>query len=115
MMRGTGAVAALVMASTVALSAGCTSDHRPRVVASRQPVRVDASVAQFRYAEGTPDLRAGVTNPGERTIRVSSATISWDGFGFPPVRIPDPQTLPGNTAAFTIAYGAPRCGHRPEG
>ena len=114
-MRGARAVAVLVLVSAVALLAGCTTAaDQPTGGPSRHPLRVDASVAQFRFDEGTPDLRAGVTNDGDQTIRVSSATISWDGFAFPTVPIEDPETLPGNTAAFTIAYGAPRCDRPPQ-
>ena len=72
-------------------------------------------MAQFRFDEGTRHLRAGVTNNSKRDIRVSSATIAWDGFRFPKVPITDDLVKPGLTAAFEIAYGAPRCSREPTG
>ena len=54
--------------------------HRPAA-----PLRLDASVAQFRFDEGTRNLKAGVTNHTDHDIRVSRATLSWDGFAFPTV------------------------------
>jgi len=116
LMWGARAVASVVLCSAVVLPAGCTSSthQQPTADASAHPLRLDASVAQFRFDEGTRNLSAGVTNKGDRTIRVSSVTINWDGFAFPTVPIPDPETLPGNTAALTIAYGAARCDHPPR-
>jgi hypothetical protein len=114
--RGARAVATLLLCAGGALPAGCTSSaDQPPGGATGHPLQLDASVAQFRFSEGTRDLSAGITNMGDRTIRVSAATISWEGFAFPTVPIPDPETLPGNTAAFTIAYGAPRCDRPPQG
>jgi hypothetical protein len=72
-------------------------------------LRLHASVAQFRFDEGTHNLKAGVTNSGRSDIRVDRATIVWPGFAFPTVELPDDPVPPGETAAFTIAYGAPRC------
>ena len=92
--------------------AGCTSaptPPRPTPTAARAAPRLDASVAQFRFDEGTRRLKAGVTNQGDTGIRVSRATIDWGALAFPTVRVPDPVALPGQTAAFTISYGAPRC------
>jgi urease beta subunit len=73
-------------------------------------------VAQFRFDEGTRRLSAGVTNRGERAVRVSSATISWAGFAFPTVPLTDPQAdaQPGQSVAFTIRYGAARCDSPPR-
>jgi urease beta subunit len=102
------------------LLGSCTSSSppkdRPRA-APPAPLRLHASVAQFRFDEGTRNLRAGVSNLGDRAVRVSSATISWDGFAFPTVPIPDPQAdaQPGQSVAFTIKYGAARCGVPPHG
>jgi hypothetical protein len=75
---------------------------------------LDASVTQFRYQEGTRNLKAGVTNNSARDIRVSSATIAWDGLAFPAVRLTDDPVHPGQTAAFQIAYGAPACTGEPS-
>ena len=97
------------------LAAGCTPTHgngEPGADASRPVVDVtelDASVTQTRFAEGTQDLHAGVTNNTERTLNISSATIRWRGLDFPTITIDDPVIPPGQTAAFTIRYGAPRC------
>src|SRR3954449_2927274 len=91
-------------------AAGCTSTPKPDPAVPEVPSgQLDASVAQFRFDEGTRHLRAGVTNNSKRDIRVSSATIAWDGFMFPKVPIADDLVKPGLTAAFEIAYGAPRC------
>ena len=97
--------------------AGCTSAPTPpgpTPPAARAALRLDASVAQFRFDEGSRRLKAGVTNQGDTGIRVSRATIVWGALAFPTVRVPDPVALPGQTAAFTISYGAPRC-PRPAG
>ncbi len=106
-----GPLVALVL--TLLALAGCTSTPAPPEPARTKP-RLDASVAQFRFDEGTRRLKAGVTNRGDTAIRVSRATIAWDALAFPTVRVPDPVALPGQTAAFTISYGAPRC-PRPDG
>ncbi len=98
----------------VALSAtGCSADRAPASRHGAAALRLDASVAQFRFDEGTRNLKAGVTNNGDRDIRVSQATILWDGFAFPTVPIPGDAVEPGQTAAFTIRYGAPRCDRPP--
>jgi hypothetical protein len=80
-------------------------------VPSRQ---LDASIAQFRFDEGTRRLKAGVTNRGDRPVSVTAATIDWPPLAFPQVRLPAAPVPPGQTAAFTISYGAARCG-RPVG
>ena len=72
-------------------------------------LRLVASVAQFRFDEGTRNLKAGVTNDSDEDIRVSQATIAWDGFAFPTVPVAGGVVHPGQTAAFSIAYGAPEC------
>ncbi len=109
------AAALAAAAVPLALLAGCSADRPPAPAAptSTAPVRLDASVAQFRFDEGTRNLKAGVTNHTDHDIRVSRATLSWDGFAFPTVPLPDDAVHPGQTAAFTIAYGAARCGRAP--
>ena len=112
--RGGAAAAALVVALGVAV-AGCTSAPapapRPAPVSSRQ---LDASVAQFRFDEGTRRLKAGVSNRSNRPVSVTEATIDWPPLAFPQVRLSSEPVLPGQTAAFTISYGTARCG-RPVG
>jgi hypothetical protein len=76
--------------------------------------RLHASVNQFRNQEGTRQLKAGITNNGRTEIRVTRATIDWPGLEFPTVRMPDDAVLPGQTAAFTIEYGQPRCDRPPS-
>jgi hypothetical protein len=115
-MSRTRAAALAAAAVPLALLAGCSADRPPAAPASPTSTaapRLDASVAQFRFDEGTRNLKAGVTNNGDHDIRVSQATISWDGFAFPTVPLTDAAVLPGQTAAFTIAYGAARCGQPP--
>ena len=115
-MSRTRAAALAAAAVPLALLAGCSADRPPAAPASPTSTaapHLDASVAQFRFDEGTRNLKAGVTNNGDHDIRVSQATISWDGFAFPTVPLTDGAVLPGQTAAFTIAYGAARCGQPP--
>ena len=109
------AAALAAAAVPLALLAGCSADRPPAPASptSTAPLRLDASVAQFRFDEGTRNLKAGVTNHSDHDIRVSRATLSWDGFAFPTVPLPDDAVHPGQTAAFTIAYGAARCGQPP--
>ena len=92
---------------------GCSADRPPGDPTASAPLRLDASVAQFRFDEGTRNLKAGVTNDGDHDIRVSQATIAWDGFAFPTVPLAGGAVHPGQTAAFTIAYGAAQCGRPP--
>ena len=107
--RTSHAVVALALLIAACVT-GCTSQpDRPSPIERVPDARLDASVAQFRFDEGTRNLRAGVTNNSDRDIRVTSATIVWDGFAFPEVPITDDLVKPGLTAAFQIAYGAPRC------
>lgn len=107
------------------MSAGCTTTP-PRPAASTRsapssspplrplsPLRLDASVAQFRFDEGTSNLKAGVTNTSRRDIRVTRATIRWDALAFATVVLPGDAVHPGQTAAFTITYGRVRCARAP--
>jgi hypothetical protein len=113
---------AAVLAGLAGTVTGCTSGGPAPAsstpsgqgVAEVPASALDASVTQFRYDEGTRNLKAGVTNNSARTIRVSSATIDWDGMAFPTVRVPDDPVQPGQTAAFRIAYGAPACTGEPS-
>ncbi len=97
----------LTRLSVLVLLAGCTAG--PTAHAPPRARHLDASVTQFRFDEGTRNLKAGVTNNGSGDIRVTRATIRWGGLAFPTVSLPDEAIHPGQTAAFTIAYGAPRC------
>jgi hypothetical protein len=94
------------------VAAGCTGSSAggADTVDTRTLV---ASVTQHRFAEGTPDLLAGITNAGTRDVRITSATIRWPGFAFPTVTIDEPTVPPTQTAAFTVAYGHPRCDDEP--
>ncbi len=95
---------------------GCSSGSERRATPDRpQRLRLDASVTQFRFDEGTRNLKAGVTNNGTGAVRVSQATIVWGGFAFPTIPIGGGPVPPGQTAAFTIAYGAPQCSQPPTG
>lgn len=112
-------LAALAVVAGV-LAGGCSASSEPKPgpdpAVPEIPTRsLVASVTQLRFDEGTRNLRAGVTNNSKRDIRVSSATIAWDGFEFPKVKIADDLVKPGNTAAFEIAYGAPECRRPPTG
>ncbi len=100
------------------LLGGCTTGPAPAPdppgdSPRAEPLRLDASVAQFRFDEGTRNLKAGIVNEGRTPVRISAGTIDWDGFAFPTISIPDADIPPGQAAAFTIAYGAPRCDREP--
>ncbi|MEP7089381.1 MAG: hypothetical protein ABI776_04670, partial [Nocardioidaceae bacterium] len=88
-----------------------TTPTRPVVA----PLR--ASIGQFRFDEGTRRLSAGVTNDGAGDIRVTRATVDWAAMAFPTLTLPGDVVHPGQTAAFTIRFGAARCarsvGRRP--
>jgi hypothetical protein len=110
---------ALLLAG-LALASGCTADPQPepsRPAPSQPgaPLRLDASVTQFRYQEGTRSLKAGITNDGTTDIRVRRATIAWDALAFPTVRLDGAPVPPGQTAAFVIDYGRARCAAAPRG
>ena len=113
------AAVGVVCVVLVLLGSGCSSTSGKESSArtsTSQPTtsaRLAASVAQFRFDEGTRHLKAGVTNQGPGDVRVDRATIVWPGFAFPTLRLPDDPVPAGQTAAFTIAYGVPRCGARP--
>jgi hypothetical protein len=107
----------------VAVTAGCTSpggaspEGRRGTAGFPQVATADlgASVTQSRFDEGTPRLRAGVVNGSRRDITVTRATLAWGGFGFSTARLPADPVRPGQAAAFTVEYRAPRCGGAPSG
>jgi hypothetical protein len=103
----------LLALTLLACLAGCSGEPAPRPAPTPAPLDLDASVAQFRFDEGTRNLKAGITNNSDREIRVSQATIVWDALAFPTVPITGGDVPPGQTAAFTIAYGAPQCRQPP--
>jgi len=102
----------VLAASSVLAGAGCSSPSAPNPAPGPGPLV--ASVTQFRFDEGTRNLKAGVTNDSDTDIRVSQATIAWDGFAFPTVPVTGGVVHPGQTAAFSIAYGAPQCSAPPR-
>ena len=77
----------LALAVCSLAGAGCSSPSTPKPAPTPTPLRLVASVAQFRFDEGTRTLKAGVTNDSGEDIRVSQATIAWDGFAFPTVPV----------------------------
>ena len=101
------AVAALLALLAAGVVSGCTAD--PPARPAPHPLRLEASVTQYRFDEGTRTLKAGVSNNGDGDIRVSRATIDWPALAFPEVRLPLEAIHPGQTAAFSIAFGSPRC------
>lgn len=107
-----GARAAAAIALLAALAA-CT----PATAPTPQPPadQLDASVAQFRFDEGTRRLRAGITNDSDREVRVTQASIRWAAMAFPTVDLPGEAVPPGQTAAFRIRYGEARCTGTPSG
>lgn len=102
-----------------ALLIGCTGappDGEPNPSPDPGPPtdRLRASVAQFRFDEGTRRLKAGVTNNSDQDVRVTRATITWGAMVFPTVALTDEPVPPGQTAAFRIDYGRPRCDGVPR-
>lgn len=89
----------------------CTGQPPTRAPVPR--ARLVASVTQFRPDEGTNRLHAGVTNHGPGTVTVGGAQVVWAGFAWPAVRVPPAPVPAGQTAAFVVRYGAPRCTGRP--
>ncbi|HET9828970.1 MAG TPA: hypothetical protein VFQ11_10730 [Nocardioidaceae bacterium] len=101
-----------LLAVLLAASAGgCTAG--PPAGPSPPRLRLEASITQYRFDEGTRNLKAGVSNDGTGDIRVTRATILWAPLAFPVVRLPEETIRPGQTAAFVITYGAPRCAGSP--
>ena len=96
------------------LAAGCSESAGPTPDRST-PLRLDASVTQFRFDEGTRNLKAGRHNNGTATC--GSARPRSCGTASPSrrSRSPDGAVPPGQTAAFTIAYGEPQCSQPPTG
>ena len=105
----------LVLALLLSAPACSAAGHDDGGDAVPSEPRLVASIAQFRFDEGTRRLKAGVTNDGDAEIRVTRATIEWDGLDFPTVPLPDEPVGPSQTAAFTVEYGEPRCSRPPEG
>jgi hypothetical protein len=106
-----GTAAVLALAATAL--AGCTTDDpapaRPATPTAVPARQLEASVAQFRFDEGTRHLRAGISNRGSADVHVSRATIDWPAMGFSTVEVPPDAVPPGQAAAFRIDLGAPRC------
>ena len=73
-----------------------------------------ASAGQFRYDEGTPNVETGITNNSSKPITVTTATISWSGFAWPTVKLPDSPVPPSQTAAFISRFGRPNCTTHPS-
>jgi hypothetical protein len=107
-------VPALLVAALLSC-AGCSADDGTGSQSGTPtgPQRLDASVTQYRYDEGTRNLKAGVSNDGAGDIRVSQATISWSALEFPVVHLRGEAIHPGQTAAFAIRFGAPKCATPP--
>jgi hypothetical protein len=112
MTRSVAAVGGAAAALVFVVGCSSTPEPGPSGVADSS---LEASVAQFRFDEGTRNLKAGVTNGSHQDIVVSRATIRWDGLAFPTVRLPADVVHPGQTAAFDIEYGSAGCDRRPAG
>jgi hypothetical protein len=101
-------LALVLLLASLSACTGASSPAPPPgpTVTARQ---LDASVAQFRFDEGTRHLRAGISNRGSTDVHVSEATIEWPAMAFTVARVPDDAVPPGQAAAFRIDLGAPRC------
>lgn len=104
-------LARLALSVLLGFLVACTA--QPPEPAPTPRARLVASVTQFRPDEGTNMLHAGVTNAGPGTVRVTEARVAWSGFTWPAVRVPATPVPAGQTAAFVVRYGAPRCTGRP--
>lgn len=108
------ALALMVLLALLGAVAACTSPARtPAAPRTTQRAHLVASATQFRPDEGTNRLHAGVTNLGPGPVRVSAARVLWRGFTWSPARVPSAPVPAGQTAAFVVRYGAPRCTGRP--
>jgi uncharacterized protein YceK len=107
----TGCLSVLV---TAVMLTGCsTSAQRPQT--RQDAVRLEASVSQSRFDEGTRRLRAAVTNTGGAEVRLTSATIAWSGFAPDEADFDDAELAPGETAGILLQYGEPHCEGEPKG
>jgi hypothetical protein len=68
------------------------------------------SVSQFRFDEGTRNLRAAITNVSPDPVTVTEATIAWPGFERDVVTLEPAPLAPGDTVGFALQYGDPHCG-----
>jgi hypothetical protein len=84
--------------------------HRPTPPASE----LDASAGQFRFDEGTRNVRTGITNNSSKPITVTTARISWDGFKWSVAKLPKEPVLPNQTAAFISHFGRANCTTTPS-
>ena len=74
-----------------------------------------ASAGQFRFDEGTRNVRTGITNNSSKPITVTTARIRWDGFHWAPAKLPKAPVLPNQTAAFMSHFGRANCARKPSG
>ena len=74
-----------------------------------------ASAGQFRFHEGTRNVRTGITNNSSKPITVTTARISWDGFHWAVAKLPKAPVLPNQTAAFMSHFGRANCAAKPSG
>ncbi len=89
------------------LTTAC-SQGDPARPAGPEPL-LEVSVSQFRFDEGTRNLRAAITNAGTADVTVTEATIAWPGFGRHVADLEPKQLAPGDTVGFSLQYGEPRC------
>ena len=76
---------------------------------------LSASAGQFRFDEGTRNVRTGLTNNSTKPITVTTARISWDGFKWSTAKLPKGPVLPDQTAAFLSHFGRADCTATPSG
>jgi hypothetical protein len=76
---------------------------------------LSASAGQFRFDEGTRNVRTGITNNSSKPITVTTARISWDGFEWSAAKLPKGPVLPDQTAAFISHFGRANCTAKPSG
>lgn len=94
------------------LATACSQDGAARPEAPDPTLEV--SVSQFRFDEGTRNLRAAITNAGKEAVTVTGATIAWPGFGRHVVRLKSEPLAAGDTVGFSLQYGEPRCPPRED-
>jgi len=75
--------------------------------------QLEATAGQFRFDEGTHDVRTGITNNSSKPIKVTTATISWDGFQWETTKLPGEPVPPQQTAAFISRFGRANCATEP--
>ena len=106
---GTPALGLLLSAAVILAGCGGAPTDAEGYSQDQDLRGITASATQTRFEESTGSLRAGITNNSDHAITVTRARILWPGFEWPTESLGTESVLPGQTQAFLVAPGAPRC------